>query len=74
MQWIQVFTIIVSTFGITSGFFLWARRETNTDIKEIRGMIMGLGAKLDKANDEIKKESREYHGRLCLLEERMKKC
>lgn len=47
MEWIQVFTIVVSVFGL----FLWARRETASEIREIRKEVKNLAvqqAKLDE--------------------------
>lgn len=59
MDWIQVFTIIIAV----SSMFLWVTRESNSDSKELRGMIL-------KLSDEIQKENRDFHGRLCRLEEK----
>lgn len=33
-------------------------------------MFANLGAKIDRLSDEIKKEMRDFHGRLCALEEK----
>jgi hypothetical protein len=41
--------------------FLWLRKEANADRKELSNGI-----------SESKKESREFHGRLCTLEEKIK--
>lgn len=55
MEWIQVFTIVVSVFGL----FLWARRETSTEIREIR-----------KDHKDFQKEMKELHNRASKIEER----
>jgi hypothetical protein len=72
MDWIQVFTILLAV----SGLFLWTRRESNQDSRELRAAIAALGNKLDAKLDNIRAdmttESRDFHGRLCSLEERMK--
>jgi hypothetical protein len=47
MDWIQVFTILVSVFGL----FLWSRRESATEMREIRKEVKSLAiqqAKLDE--------------------------
>jgi hypothetical protein len=47
MEWIQVFTIVLSVFGL----FLWARRESATEMREIRKEVKSLAvhqAKLDE--------------------------
>lgn len=61
MTWVQVLTIIFSSFGVTITMFLWLRKEANADRKELAGGI-----------SDSKKESKEFHGRLCILEEKTK--
>jgi len=58
MDWIQVLTIIISNFVL----FLWARSESREDTRMILGMV-----------DAIQKEIKDFHGRLCAIEERNKK-
>ena len=55
MDWLQVLTII----GSTAGLFFWARSESNADRRETNNLIK-----------EIKDEMKDFHGRLCTLEER----
>ena len=52
MEWVQVLTIIIATFGM----FLWGQRESRSEIRAMR--------------TEIKAEMRDFHGRLCTLEEK----
>jgi len=66
MIWVQVLTIITAVFGM----FMWVRRETSADAKELRGMIIKVGDDIKKVGDDVKKESRDFHGRLCILEEK----
>lgn len=68
MQWLQVLTIVVAVFGM----FMWVRRETNSDSRELRSLLTSLGMKMDRFNDDMKKEAKDFHGRLCHLEERMR--
>lgn len=56
MDWIQVFTIVVSVFGL----FLWARRESASEIREIR-----------KEVKDFQKELKEIHNRASRSEERI---
>ena len=58
MEWVQVATIV----GANLGLFLWASRQSRTDFLHVMRVI-----------DEIKKEMKDFHGRLCAIEERNKK-
>ena len=61
MTWSQVLTIILANIGWATTMFLWLRKEANADRKELAGGI-----------SDSKKESREFHGRLSVLEEKIK--
>lgn len=54
MDWVQVLAIIGSNIAL----FLWARTESRADYREIRGLI-----------DAIHQEMKDFHGRLCAIEE-----
>jgi len=58
MDWAQ-FSIFIITMA---GLFLWNRSESNSDRREICCVLKAI-------QDEIK----EFHGRLCSLEERSRK-
>ena len=58
MDWIQL-TIFI---GSTVGLFFWNRSESRSDMRLILGMM-----------DAIQKEMKDFHGRLCIIEERNKK-
>lgn len=62
MNWIQVLTIVLANIGWCTTMFLWLRKEANADRKELAAGI-----------SEGKKESKEFHGRLCVLETKIKK-
>ncbi len=57
MQWEQVLTIIAANVGM----ILWNARERRTDFLHTMKVI-----------DEIKKETKDFHGRLCTIEEKHK--
>jgi len=58
MEWYQVATIV----GANLGLFLWAVRQSRTDFHQTLRMIQNH-------QDEIK----DFHGRLCAIEERSRK-
>ena len=59
MDFIGVITIILSVAGINYALLSWLRSDMRTFESEIRSW-----------KDEINKEMRDFHGRMCQLEER----
>ena len=57
MDWIQFSIFFIGVFGL----FLWNRAESRTDTRQITSLISAI-------NQEMK----DFHGRLCTIEERNK--
>lgn len=55
MQWIEVLAII----GTNVFLFLWVRSESRSDQRNIEALITA-----------IQQEMKDFHGRLCAIEER----
>jgi len=69
MDWTQVIVIISANIGVMLPMFFWLRSEGNADRREHaadRRDILNLIR-------EIQEESKDFHGRLCAIEERNKK-
>lgn len=58
MEWAQVLTIIAANFAM----ILWCMRERRADFLYLAKLI-----------EEMKNEMKDFHGRLCAIEERNKK-
>ncbi len=58
MEWTQFVIFSVSVFGL----FLWNRSESRTDMRQTQALI-----------DAIRQDIKDFHGRLCTLEEKVKK-
>ena len=58
MDWAQVFTII----SVNVALMYWTRQDSKDFMNRIEGW-----------KDEINKEMKDFHGRLCSIEERNKK-
>ena len=58
MEWGQVLTIVAANFAM----ILWCMRERRADFLHIMKMVEG-----------IQNEIKDFHGRLCAIEERGKK-
>lgn len=65
--------IIVALGALIVTLFLWNRSEANSDRRDIVNLIIAI--KEDAANfrKEMAVESREFHARLCVIEERRNK-
>jgi hypothetical protein len=61
MEWYQVMMIVGANFGL----FLWAVRQSRSDYLHCQKMI-------ETFKDAMMKETKDFHGRLCSLEERSK--
>ena len=58
MEWLQILTILASNLAA----FMWARSEARHDQSEMRIILKS-----------IQEEMKDFHGRLCAIEERNKK-
>ena len=62
MEWLQ----ILSLFLANAGLILWMRSESRNDWRH-------MDTKLDTFMKGIQEEIKDFHGRLCAIEERNKK-
>lgn len=61
MDWTQVMTIV----GANMALFLWSVRQSRND-------YLNCQKSIESFKDAMIKETKDFHGRLCSLEERMK--
>ena len=61
MQWEQIFAIIGGNAALFIPMFIWLRTEANSDRRDIINILI-----------EMKNEMKDFHGRLCAIEERNK--
>jgi hypothetical protein len=54
---------IIAVMGTNIGMFLWVRSEASADRRENAATVADILQKMHE-------ESKEYHGKLCALEER----
>jgi len=62
MDWMQVITIVGSTVGCCFYF----RKETQADLMEVKGEMK----EIRECMNEFRKETKDFHGRMCTLEEK----
>lgn len=64
MEWAQVFTIVgvnAALFGANIGLLIWFRTESRNDWRHTDSILRA-----------IQQEMKDFHGRLCAIEERNK--
>lgn len=59
MDWFQVMVIVFGNAAWTIPMWLWARAESRADNRAMMAMIQA-----------IQQEMKDFHGRLCSIEER----
>lgn len=62
MDWSHVLAIVLGNIAIVAPLFFWNRSESNSDRRDIMNLIQSI-------HDEMK----DFHGRLCSIEEKNKK-
>jgi hypothetical protein len=63
--WFQVLAIIFANAAISISMVLWIRTEGNADRRDIQNMMLSF-------HNDIQKEMKDFHGRLCAIEEKNK--
>ena len=64
MEWTQ-FALF---FSGMAGLFFWGRSESRADNRQMLSMMQGINAQISAIQAEVK----DFHGRLCAIEERNK--
>ena len=65
MDWAQVLTVLgtnIALLGTNIALFIWSRTEANQDRRQMLDILTG-----------IHEEMKDFHGRLCAIEERKRK-
>lgn len=62
MDWIQFTTFMIGNMIFTLSLWFWGRSESRNDNRLVLNLIMA-----------IQQEIKDFHGRLCAIEERRKK-
>ena len=62
MDWMQFATFMITNIVFTLTLWLWNRSESSNDRRELRAVI-----------DAIQIEMKDFHGKLCELQERSRK-
>lgn len=76
MHWVQFIIFFIGVFGL----FLWNRAEARTDSRHMdaqtksnRDMMFEIHRETTAMIQAIREEIKDFHGRLCTIEERNRK-
>jgi cell division protein FtsB len=71
MEWVQFIIFFIGVFGL----FIWNRAEGRADARHMDAKLEGQRNLMNAIHQEIKTiqlEMKDFHNRLCLIEERRK--
>lgn len=66
MDWIQFTLFAIATLGM----FFWNRAESRNDMRHMEDQLKSNRDLILAVHNETKAEMKDFHGRLCTLEER----
>ena len=66
MEWAQFIIMFVGVVGL----FAWNRVESRADTRHMQAQIRANGELIREVHNEIHMEMKDFHGRLCAIEER----
>jgi hypothetical protein len=77
MQWEQILALLFGNLAIILPLWLWNRaearadaRKSDADNKELRRDLIDVMRSMDQQVNAIHQEIKDFHGRLCAIEER----
>jgi hypothetical protein len=77
MDWTQILALMgavfVANMGVIIPLFLWTRSEANSDRREYANERRDILQIIRNVQQEMKDEIKDFHGRLCAIEERNRK-
>jgi len=73
MEWTHILGLIFGNLAVILPLWLWNRAESRADIRHMETSQRNMEAWLKGTLDGIREEMKDFHGRLCAIEERNKK-
>jgi hypothetical protein len=68
-----VFLVTMAAFFVTVvGLFIWNRTESRTDQRLMLSIVQSIQSDIRAFQTAMAAESKDFHGRLCAIEERHK--
>jgi hypothetical protein len=72
MDWTQVLAIMGANIGVMLPMFFWLRSEANADRRRSDDQMSETWHEIVVLRQDMNTEMRDFHGRLCAIEERNK--
>jgi len=73
MEWVQVLAMIFGNAAFVIPLWLWNRSESRADMRYMDSKIEAHAKETQAIIQAIREEMKDFHGRLCSIEERGKK-
>lgn len=74
MEWIQILIFIFGNLAIIIPMFLWSRAESRADIRhfesKLETQLIAIRQEVLGFNQAVRLDIKDFHGRLCAIEER----
>jgi hypothetical protein len=70
---ITIATVVVANIGTVIGLFTWATNHAASDAKSLRDSMEKSSQDTRRILESIQAEIKDFHGRLCSIEERNSK-
>ncbi len=70
---ISMAVFIFTNIGTIIAMFLWLRTESNADRREFNASLLEFRSETNSLITAIREDIKDFHGRLCAIEERNKK-
>lgn len=64
--------VLVANLAIVVPIFFWNRTESRNDTRHMQAMLNSNRELIREIHNEIHAEMKDFHGRLCAIEERRK--
>lgn len=69
MEWVQFSIFFIGVFGL----FIWNRTESRSDARHMDTQLRANSELIREVHNQIHAEMKDFHGRLCAIEEKNKR-
>jgi cell division protein FtsB len=73
MDWLQVVSLILGNTALILPLWLWSRSESRSDMRHMDAKLEAALQMMNGNVQAIQAEIKDFHGRLCAIEERNRK-
>lgn len=73
MDYLVVFTLLIGNGALIIPLFIWSRGEARTDSRSMEAKVEAYMLASRQEIRAIHEEIKDFHGRLCAIEERNRK-